>query len=47
MKEIYTIKDAIKKSNIIKAYQERCHEVESKLRTMKMDSDEIDQIIVI
>jgi regulatory protein len=30
------------------AYQERCHtEVEQKLRTMKMDSEEIDEIILI
>jgi regulatory protein len=46
MKDIFSIKDAIKKIENFCAYQERCHEeVESKLRTMKMDSDEIDQII--
>lgn len=46
MKDIFSIKDAIKKIEHYCAYQERCHEeVESKLRTMKMDSDEIDEII--
>ncbi|WP_339657959.1 regulatory protein RecX [Flavobacterium frigidarium] len=46
MSPTYTIKDALKKIEHYCAYQERCHEeVESKLRTMKMDSNEIDQII--
>ena len=46
MKDVFTIKDAIKKIEHYCAYQERCHEeVESKLRTMKMDTNEIDQII--
>ena len=46
MNPTYTIKDALKKIEHYCAYQERCHEeVESKLRTMKMDSNEIDQII--
>lgn len=46
MKNISSIKEAIKKTEHYCAYQERCHEeVESKLRSMKMDSDEIDQII--
>ena len=46
MKEIFTIRDAIKKIEHYCAYQERCHEeVESKLRSMKMHLDEIDQII--
>lgn len=45
MKEIFTIKEAIQKIEHYCAYQERCHEeVEQKLRSMKMDSDEIDQI---
>lgn len=46
MNPTYTIKDALKKIEHYCAYQERCHEeVESKLRTMKMDTNEIDQII--
>ncbi|EIA09823.1 regulatory protein RecX [Flavobacterium frigoris] len=46
MNPIFSIKDATKKIEHYCAYQERCHEeVESKLRSMKMDSDEIDQII--
>ena len=46
MKNISSIKDAIKKIEHYCAYQERCHEeVESKLRSMKMDADESDQII--
>jgi regulatory protein len=46
MKNIFSIKDAIKKIEHYCAYQERCHEeVESKLRSMKMDADESDQII--
>jgi regulatory protein len=46
MKDIFSIKDAIKKIEHYCAYQERCHEeVVTKLRSMKMDSDEIDEII--
>lgn len=46
MKEIFSIKEAIQKIEHYCAYQERCHEeVEQKLRSMKMDSDEIDRII--
>jgi regulatory protein len=46
MKEVFSIKDAIKKIEHYCAYQERCHEeVASKLRSMKMDADESDQII--
>lgn len=46
MNPIFSIKDATKKIEHYCAYQERCHEeVESKLRSMKMDSNEIDQII--
>jgi regulatory protein len=42
-----TIKEAIQKIEHFCAYQERCHEeVVSKLWSMKMDSEEIDQIIV-
>ena len=42
-----TIKEAIHKIEHFCAYQERCHEeVVSKLWDMKMDSEEIDQIIV-
>ncbi|WP_269226890.1 regulatory protein RecX [Flavobacterium eburneipallidum] len=47
MKDIFTIKEATQKIEYFCAYQERCHEeVVAKLRTMKMDSDEIDQIMV-
>ena len=47
MKEVYSIKEATNKIEHYCAYQERCHEeVVAKLRTMKMDSDEIDQILV-
>ncbi len=46
MKEVYSTTEAIQKIEHYCAYQERCHEeVEQKLRSMKMDSDEIDQII--
>jgi regulatory protein len=42
-----TIKEAVQKIEHFCAYQERCHEeVVSKLWSMKMDSEEIDQIIV-
>lgn len=47
MNPIYTIKDAIHKIEHFCAYQERCHEeVVQKLRSMKMDSEEIDTIMV-
>lgn len=47
MKEVYSIKEATNKIEHYCAYQERCHEeVVAKLRTMKMDSDEIDAIMV-
>jgi regulatory protein len=47
MNPIYTIKTAIPKIEHYCAYQERCHEeVVQKLRSMKMDSDEIDTILV-
>ena len=47
MNPIYTIKTAIPKIEHYCAYQERCHEeVVQKLRSMKMDSDEIDAMIV-
>jgi regulatory protein len=46
MKDSLTVKEAIQKIELYCAYQERCHEeVISKLWTMKMNSDEIDQII--
>lgn len=46
MKDVFTIKEAIQKIEHYCAYQERCHEeVEQKLRSMKMDRDEISQII--
>ena len=47
MKDFFTIKQAIQKLEHYFAYQDRCHEeVIQKLRSMKMDQDEIDQIIV-
>jgi regulatory protein len=47
MKDDFSIKEAIQKIESFCAYQERCHEeVVSKLRTMKMDAEEIDQIMV-
>ena len=47
MKDLFTIKQAIQKLEHYCAYQDRCHEeVIQKLRSMKMDQDEIDQIIV-
>ncbi len=47
MKDVFSVKEAIQKIEFFCSYQERCHEeVVSKLRTMKMDSDEIDRIMV-
>ena len=47
MKPISSIKEAIQKIEYFCSYQERCHEdVVSKLRSMNMDSDEIDKIMV-
>ncbi len=47
MKDIFTIKEAKQKIEHFCAYQERCHEeVVAKLRSMKMYSEEIDQIMV-
>ncbi|SEF50179.1 regulatory protein RecX [Flavobacterium urumqiense] len=47
MKEVYSIKEAVNKIEHFCAYQERCHEeVVQKLRSMKMDSEEIDTIMV-
>jgi regulatory protein len=46
MKDVFSIKEAIQKIENFCGYQERCHdEVVAKLRTMKMDSNEIDQIM--
>lgn len=46
MKDVFSIKEAIHKIEHYCAYQERCHEeVVQKLRSMKMDSEEIDHII--
>ena len=47
MKDVFSVKEAIHKLEHYCAYQERCHEeVVQKLRSMKMDSDEIDTILV-
>lgn len=47
MNPISSVKEAIQKIEYFCSYQERCHdEVVAKLRTMKMDADEIDQIMV-
>lgn len=47
MNPVFSIKEAIHKIEHYCAYQERCHEeVVSKLRSMKMDSGEIDTILV-
>jgi regulatory protein len=47
MNPVFSIKEAIHKIEHFCAYQERCHqEVVQKLRTMKMDSEEIDTIMV-
>ncbi|MGM8361039.1 regulatory protein RecX [Flavobacterium sp. ARAG 55.4] len=46
MKEVFSLKEAIQKIEHYCAYQDRCHEeVVQKLRNMKMDSEEINQII--
>ncbi len=46
MKDVFSIKEAVQKIEHYCAYQERCHEeVIQKLRSMKMNSEEIDQII--
>lgn len=47
MKDVFSIKEAVQKIEYFCSYQERCHdEVVAKLRTMKMNSEEIDQIMV-
>ena len=47
MNPVFSVKIAIQKIEHYCAYQERCHdEVVQKLRSMKMDSDEIDTILV-
>lgn len=46
MSEVNSVKEAIHKIEHFCAYQERCHdEVVQKLRFMKMDSNEIDEIL--
>jgi regulatory protein len=46
MSEVNSVKEAIHKIEHFCAYQERCHdEVVQKLRAMKMDSNEIDEIV--
>jgi regulatory protein len=47
MKEVYSLKEAKLKIEHFCAYQERCHEeVVSKLWSMKLDQNEIDEVIV-
>ncbi|MFV8325695.1 regulatory protein RecX [Flavobacterium sp. ZS1P14] len=47
MNDVFSIKEALHKIEHFCAYQERCHEeVVQKLRTMKMDSEKIDTIMV-
>lgn len=47
MKDVFSVKEAKQKIEYFCSYQERCHEeVVSKLRSMKMDSEEIDEIMV-
>lgn len=47
MNPVFSIKEAIHKIEHYCAYQERCHEeVVQKLKSMKMDADEIDTIMV-
>jgi regulatory protein len=46
MSEVNSVKEAIHKIEHFCAYQERCHdEVVQKLRAMKMESNEIDEIV--
>lgn len=46
MKDVFSIKEAKQKIEFFCSYQERCHEeVVAKLRSMKMDSEEIDEIM--
>jgi regulatory protein len=46
MNPVYSIKDATRKIEQYCVYQERCHEeVVAKLRGMKLDTEEIDEII--
>ena len=47
MKPISSLKEALQKIEYFCSYQERCHEeVVAKLHTMKMESEEIDTIMV-
>ena len=47
MKDVFSIKEAIQKIEYFCSYQERCHEeVVQKLWSMKMEIDEIDEIMV-
>lgn len=47
MKPISSLKEAIQKIEHFCSYQERCHEdINAKLRNMKLESDEIDEIMV-
>ena len=47
MKSIFSVKEATLKIEYFCSYQERCHEeVVAKLRTMKMDPEEIDSLMV-
>lgn len=47
MKDVFSIKEAIQKIEYFCSYQERSHEeVVSKLWSMKMDAEEIDEIMV-
>lgn len=46
MKDVFSMKEAIQKAEHYCAYQERCHgEVAQKLKSMKMDQEEISSII--
>ena len=46
MKDFFSVNEAIQKIEHYCAYQDRCHEeVEQKLRSMKMSTAEIDEII--
>ena len=47
MKDVFSIKEAIQKIEYFCSYQERCHEeVVQKLWSMKMEPEEIDEIMV-